>query len=368
MVEQRRQATWRAGDAVGRRRFLALAGLAGAGWLAACGSPTSGGSQGARSASPATSATAVPAPAPMRARAGVIAGLSENIFQYLGQERGFFRDEGLDIEFVEFQAGGPMLKALLANELDIAESGFAAMPLAVANGADLKFVGATKPGLNFALYTRREINRIEELVGKSVGIADPGSFLHQLMVALFDVQGIDDRDVQYVNIGSSPAVFRAVLAGKVDAGPSTIDWVPEARRSDNTKVLLYFAEYLPKYIRTGLMVRGSDIETKRDLLVRTMVAWARSIRYSLDHKDEWLALATSRTGRPRDELEFTYDYEKEHKIVEPNLTIDPDALRFAQEMNVRAGSQSEVLPFERVATTALQQAVMQRLGEYRWNA
>jgi ABC-type nitrate/sulfonate/bicarbonate transport system substrate-binding protein len=295
MAEPLSRSVHRIGPSIGRRRFLAIAGLGATGWLAACAPrPSAGGPQGSESGASAGSGSAPSQQAPAHVRAGVIAGLSENIFQYLGQERGFFRDEGIDIEFIEFQAGGPMLKALLANELDIAESGFAAMPLAVVNGADLKFVGATKPGLNFALYTRPEINRVEDLIGKSVGIADPGSFLHQLMVALFDVQGIDDRDVQYVNIGSSPAVFRAVLAGKVDAGPSTIDWVPEARRSDNTKVLLYFNEYLPKYIRTGLMVRGSDIEAKRDVLVRTMIAWARSIRYSLEHKDEWLA--ARRTG------------------------------------------------------------------------
>jgi len=301
-------------------------------------------------------------------RAGVIAGLAENVFQYLGQERGFFRDEGIDVEFIEFQAGGPMLKALIAGELDLAESGFGPLPPAVAQGAEIKLVGAAKPGLNFALYTKRSIDRLEDLYGKSVGIADPGSFVHQLMVALLEERGLDPEKLNYANIGSSPAIFRAVLAGKVDAGPSTIDWEPEARRAPDVKVLLYFDEYLPRYVRTMLMARDRDIQQKPDVLVRALTAWARSIRYAIDHRDEWIALAEAKTGRPKDELEFTYDYEITHKIVAPNLAFDAEQVRFVQELNVKSGAQKEVLPFDKVATLALQQQVVARLGTYEWRA
>ena len=97
-----------------RRELLAAAGAAGLGLLAACG-PKASGSGSAPSGSSGSASQAGPAGTPQQVanvRAGVIAGLSENVFQYLGQERGFFRDEGIDVEFIEFQAGGPMLKAL----------------------------------------------------------------------------------------------------------------------------------------------------------------------------------------------------------------------------------------------------------------
>jgi ABC-type nitrate/sulfonate/bicarbonate transport system substrate-binding protein len=286
----------------------------------------------------------------------------------MGQERGFFRDENIDIEFVEFQAGGPMLKALIAGELDLAESGFGPLPPAVAQGAEIKLVGAAKPGLNFALYTKRDINQLEDLYGKTVGIADPGSFVHLLMIALMEARGLNPDRLNYANIGSSPAIFRAVLAGKVDAGPSTIDWVPEARRAPDVKVLLYFHEYLPKYLRTMLMARNRDIQERPDVLVRAMAAWARSFRYSIDHRDEWVALAEAKTGRPREELEFTFDYEVEHKILAPNLGFDAEGVRFIQEMNIKAGSQREVLPFDRVATLALQEQVIAKIGPYDWKS
>ena len=37
-------------------------------------------------------------------------------------------------------------------------------------------------------------------------------------------------------------------------------------------------------------------------------------------------------------------------------------------MNIKAGSQREVLPFDRVATLALQQQVVAKLGTYEWKA
>src|SRR5207237_914273 len=84
-----------------------------------------------------------------------------------------------------------------SGELDLAESGFGPMASAVAQGAELKLVGASKPGLNFALYTKPDVERIEDLVGRVVGIADPGSFVHQLMVALLEARGIDPTKVDY---------------------------------------------------------------------------------------------------------------------------------------------------------------------------
>jgi ABC-type nitrate/sulfonate/bicarbonate transport system substrate-binding protein len=360
MMDDREDPGRRSGPTWRRRELLAAAGVAGLGLLAGCSRPGAAGQSQSAGGPQISTAQVTPV------KAGVIAGLTENVFQWLGEERGFFRDEGLDVEFVEFQAGGPMVKALIAGDLDVAEAGFGPVPISVAHGATIKLIGATKPRLNFAIYAREDVNRLEDLYDRTVGIAAPGSFLHQLMVALMDVRGLDAGRLNYVNIGSSPAVFRAVLAGKVDAGPSQIDWVPEANRSQDVKELLFVDEYLPHYFRTGLIARDGDIRDRADLLVGIMTAWARSIRHSVDHPDEWVALAESKTGRPRDELQFVIDWEIEHKIVAPNLTIDPEATRFVQEMNIKAGSQDEALPFERVATNALQQRVVEKLGSYQW--
>ena len=371
MSEQPRSDTAALARSLRRREFLAAAGAAGLGLVAACG-PNAGspaGATGGQGSAPARGTGGAPAQQPVaKVRAGVIAGISENVFQYIGQERGFFRDEGIDIEFTEFQAGGPMLKALIAGELDLAESGFGPLPPAVAQGADIKLVGASKPGLNFALYTKQDVNRLEDLYGRAVGIADPGSFVHQLMVALLELRGVDENRVQFVNIGSSPAIFRAVLTGKVDAGPSTIDWVPESRRAPDVKVLLYFQEYLPRYVRVMLMARDRDIQQRSDVLVGTLTAWARSIRYAIDHRDEWIALAEAKTGRPRDELGFTFDYDIEHKIVAPNLAFDAEQVRYVQELNVKTGAQKEILPFDKVATLELQRQVVAKVGTYEWKS
>src|SRR5881275_2056319 len=83
---------------VPRREFLAAAGVAGLGLVAACGQAGS---------APAAGGGSTAGPEVVKVRVGVIAGLAETVFQYLGQEQGFFRDEGIDVEFTEFQAGGP---------------------------------------------------------------------------------------------------------------------------------------------------------------------------------------------------------------------------------------------------------------------
>jgi NitT/TauT family transport system substrate-binding protein len=74
---------------------------------------------------------------------------------YLGFERGYFAEEGLDVEAIRIQAAGDTIPLLATGQLDVASGGAAAaLYNAVARGADVRMVldvGSTLPG--FPLYS-----------------------------------------------------------------------------------------------------------------------------------------------------------------------------------------------------------------------
>ena len=52
--------------------------------------------------------------------------------------------------------------------------------------------------------------------------------------------------------------------------------------------------------------------------------------------------------------------------MQPNGYVSPTALNWMQELNVRLGRQSKVLPIEQVATWEFQKQIVAELGEMKW--
>jgi len=358
--------TWDA-RRVSRRDTLKLLGGAGAGLLAGglvgCGA---GGARPAAGTAPGSAGQPAPPAAPVKVRIGLTQGLSEDMYLYLGQDAGVYEAQGISPEFVELVDAGTITKALVAREIDVAENSPGPTLSASSKGAPLVLVGASKPKLNIALYVRPGITQLEDLYGKTIGTASPGSFLHSLVVAMFQAKGLDLSRVSFANVGPSPVVFQAVTQGKVDAGAATVDFLPMAQRAGNPSVLLYFHDVLPKFFRQGVIVHRDYLSSQPDAVLRLLKAWANSLRYSLDHRDEWVAKTAQRYDRPVDDVAWYFDWMYANRVVAADLEFDESMVDFMQEENLKSGAQDAVLPFDRVATLDLQRQVVAELGPYRW--
>lgn len=360
-----------------RRAFLRTCGVAlgsiAALSLAACTpgatsttpAPSNGGST-----STGTSGTQAPTAQTLtKVKIGVAANVFENAYTQIGIEKGFYREEGLDVEYVELADGGTILKALLAGELTHAEAGVGAFLNSIAGGAPIRLVGVVRPKLNFVLYTQNDINSPQDLVGRSIGTAAPGSFLHQIATAWLRTEGIDESQVTFVNIGSSPAVFQAVLVGKVDAGPSSVDFIPTMRESGaNIKTLINFWEVLPDYLRTGVAANERDMRDRPEVLTGLLTGMAKSTRYGIEHGDEIVKFAVERYDKKPEDVQFGHDFDVANRIIAPDLDFTEQQVTYMQQLNVEAGDQAEILPFDKVATLEFQQRVIEKLGKYQWPA
>jgi ABC-type nitrate/sulfonate/bicarbonate transport system substrate-binding protein len=340
----------------------ATAGLA-VGGLAGCAA----GSRGAPAAEPAEGSGAAPAsPAPVRARIGIIQGIAENMFMHIGEDAGIWQAQGVMPEFLEMPDAGTIVKAVVARELEVGE--IAAGPLlgAASKGAPVVLVGASKPRLNIAFFVRPGTTQLDDLYGKTIGTAAPGSFLHSLVVALFVSRGMDLDRVSFVNVGPSPVAFQAVSQGKVDAAAATVESVPAAERARNPQVLLYFHEVLPQFFRQAIGMHTDYLRNQPDAALRVAKAWAASTRYGLDHRDEWIEKAAQRYGRSTDDVAWYFDWERANRVPAADLEFDPAMIEYMQQENLKSGAQDAVMALERLATVELQRKVVAELGAYQW--
>ena len=140
--------------------------------------------------------------------------------QWIMKEEGFFEKFGLAPNIVSVADGSKLMGAVIGGSSDIVViSGFSQVLAAIEKGAKIKLVAATRFLVDDVIYSKRpEVRRLKDLEGRTFGTGSPGALLHHMTVALMRKKGIDAAKVRFVNIGSSTDVFRAVVAGTVDAG------------------------------------------------------------------------------------------------------------------------------------------------------
>ncbi len=313
----------------------------------------------------ATQAPATPVQL-QKAKIGLIEGVLENAYTLLAKEKGYFREHGVDPEFVDFQGATTVINGLVSGEIDAAHN--SNHYAAVEQGADIKMIGFSKPKLSYALYARKEYTKVEDLIAKNIGSSQSGSITHVIMVALLEAKGLDPTGVNFVNIGASPLVFKAVVAGKVDAGPAGAEFIPAAEADPNLRVLLNFAEVLPKYGQQALVTSDRQIAKRPEVVQGIVNAWSKSYRYALEHRDESIEYAAKLFSKSKEEVAFGYDYGRKLRILGPELTINPDQIEYMQQMLVKFEQMRAVLPFERVADARFQKKMMETLGPFKWPA
>lgn len=342
-----------------RRGFLAGAGLTGLGLLAAACAP---GALPGASTTPAAGGLAKTF-TPATIKVGTISVFEIATWQYVGAQRGYFRDFGIDLEVQPLQSGNAILTGTQAGQIDLADGGAADPLAAIEKGAQLRIIGASRPGLSFVVYARPGINSLKDLEGKTVGAAAPGSFLNVLMLALFEKEGVDKDKVTFLNIGASPAVYQSVVAGRVDAGPSAVDFTAQAA-ADGVKPLLETWTMLPDFVRVVFYSTQQTIQAKGDELARTLAGMARSYQYiknDASSKEPFVAACEEHFRTPRPVAEAGWEFLHNNDILSLDLNITERQIQYMQEIAVRVvGNQERILPYNQVVDTS----VLRKAQEY----
>src|SRR5262245_20111085 len=149
---------------------------------------------------------------------GVIEPKGDAGFMLMVGQRDFGARHGLKIEIVPLKNGATAHKALLAGELDSIESSPGATILAGAHGADIKILGCDWLGVPHGLVVRSCIRKVEDLKGKTIAVAAPGSLPNLLVNAILEQHKIPASEVRFANLGGDLERFKAVLAGVADGG------------------------------------------------------------------------------------------------------------------------------------------------------
>lgn len=151
---------------------------------------------------------------------------------FVAKDRGFFDQEGLEVELVEFQNSADGLNAIIAGKLDTGSFGTTAPVAHAAKGTRIKIIGGIM-GEDASIIARPEqaagLSELKNLRGKKIATVRMASGDAVLRGALKDAGLNWKTDVQIFELKNPPAVLESVKSGQVDAG---VVWGPFDLRAE----------------------------------------------------------------------------------------------------------------------------------------
>jgi NitT/TauT family transport system substrate-binding protein len=206
---------------------------------------------------------------------------------YVTQDKGFFKDEGLDVLLVLFNAGATNLQALIGGDIQIMGSAFVETIGGRAAGADIKNFWGISNIMPFQLYSQPGFKSMKEAKGKRFAISRFGSLTDFLTRATLRHFGIDAKGVTILQIGSTPARFAALSAKAVDA---SIVWFPvtEIAKSQGYTKLFDLKEMFPEWPYETFAARETWLAKEREQASKFLRAYQRGVKHTLENKEDAL--------------------------------------------------------------------------------
>jgi NitT/TauT family transport system substrate-binding protein len=223
------------------------------------------------------SASAGAGEAPRKIRAAVTSISGSMAPPWAAHEAGIFRKYGLQVEVIAMPSGVQGTSALIAGEVVFVQIAGGTTAGAIVGGADLKIVATTVGTLVLNLVVRPEIEKPEQLRGKSIGISRYGTSLHtgaRLAMKHFGLE--PGKDVAIVEIGSGDWIVGALQGGRVQGAVFGYPATSRAVKLGN-RVLLHIPSLEIPYASTGVSTRGDIIRDDPDLVKRYLSAQIEAI-------------------------------------------------------------------------------------------
>jgi len=206
-------------------------------------------------------------------------------------DRGYFRANGLDAEFVPFRGGPDLLKSVIGGEALVGLTGGTDIFVFREAGAPIRMIATETEGNNFTLNVSPDIHAVADLRGKAIGVTKVGATTWVFARILARQQGWDpERDVKIVPLGGLDAQVAALTRHEIQA----IVWgdggaVLEAQ--GKSRVLLRLDSVTPRWISQIVYASEETIRRRSDDLRNALRAIFQALAFMTQHPEEAAAIA-----------------------------------------------------------------------------
>jgi len=211
---------------------------------------------------------------------------------YIAQEKGFYRDNNIDVDAVFTRGGGENVQAVVSGDAQIGlGTGTLAVIGAFVKKAPIKIAGAEITGMDAYWYVQgnTSIRKLEDLAGKKVAYSRPGSSSHMAVLAIGDqIKAKGLKPIEPVSLGGIPEVYTAVRTGQADAGWSVAPFQLDRVEKGELRAVVRGEEIVSmRELTARVHFLNNDFAAKNPEAVRGFFrAHQRALDYMFEHKED----------------------------------------------------------------------------------
>jgi ABC-type nitrate/sulfonate/bicarbonate transport system substrate-binding protein len=262
---------------------------------------------------------------------------------YYAQERGFFTQEGLDLQVLVVR-GIVGVSSLMSGEIDVtchAGSGFSA----ALRGVPVKIISVTRDRPIHELIVSPSANSPAELKGKAIAVGSLDGTAAVMTRRILQDKGLDaQRDVNLLSM-DTPARLQSLFSGRVAGAMMTPPSIYIAQEN-GYKVFGRGRDYM-RYLQTGVVSTYSQLKQKREKLLRFLRAWNRGLRAYQENPEIMIPYIEKRLGIKDAQLARRM-YDDDAPFVLSGGRLSPDAMREIVEIGREALRIKEPVPTEKI--------------------
>ncbi len=287
---------------------------------------------------------------------------------YAARANKFFEEEGITLELIIMQGGGPELQALIAGSVDFSATGTAGLIRAFSGGGELLGVqnilgrcvvdlvirkdSAKRLGITSEMTVEERLRRLK---GAKVGASRIGALTYQIPFFLAKEVGLEPgRDVTILGVGGGASQFASFNTGHIDVISSSPPYPAAAiKQGDGLMLVANTKGEYPKlrsFLQQLLLVRPEFARQNPDLVRKVVRALVRGNRWVAENDSQEVAKVVAKFFRqtPLDVLVSTVEAIKLAVIPDGQITVD--GLRGVEAVLRANGIVKQAVPWDRLVT------------------
>jgi NitT/TauT family transport system substrate-binding protein len=230
------------------------------------------------------------------------------------KEKGYYQDEGLDVNLVVMR-DTLGISALIGGNADFASMSGAGFT-AILGGVPLRFAFSSFFRPMFWLYAKPEIQDVKALRGKRVGVTGLGSGPDNLLRETLKRNGLEGgRDVTILALGLPATLAAALRAGTVDAGTVSPPFNFAVRDAGFRELVSFLKEDFVE-LQGSILAHERILQSDPGLVEKFVRGTLKGLRYARENKAGTIPVLL-RYMKLKDDLAGQY-----YDLVRPIMTRD----------------------------------------------
>lgn len=218
---------------------------------------------------------------------------------FVAKEKGFFRDQGLDVEILPGSGSGATVKLIGEGASDFGYADSGTLVKGIASGAKIKSVAVftQRNTQSLMFFASNPIREPKDIVGKKLAFTS-GDASAQVFSSVLLTMGIDASQVHLLYYSTPREKEQAVFDGKADAfGGLYIDQLPRIREQWKPREVGVFKlhEHGLVALAMGILVHDDLIKRRPDLVKRFVKASQQGAQWAQAHPQEAAAIVFKHT-------------------------------------------------------------------------